>query len=209
LPTSGAKVYFLKYRTAGGRQRWLTLGQHGPLTPDAARTKALREKAAIGDGDDPSGARQKKRRENTVAAIADRYIREHVKAHNRASTAAEVARIVEKRIKPGLGAIKITDLTRSDIKAWHQGMSATPYEADRALAYCSRMLSLAATDWELREDNPCIGVKRFPEHARESGSSPVTSSPGSARRCLPRKPKAWRFPASSSWCDCSPPRGCG
>jgi integrase len=29
------------------------------------------------------------------------------------------------------------------------------------------MLSLAATDWELRENNPCIGVKRFPEHARE------------------------------------------
>lgn len=164
---SGAKVYFLKYRTTGGRQRWLTLGQHGPLTPDAARRKALREKAAIGDGDDPSGARQKKRRENTVATIADRYVREHVKAHNKASTAAEVARIVEKRIKPGLGAIKIADLTRSDIKAWHQEMSATPYEANRALAYCSRMLSLVATDWELREDNPCIGVKRFPEHPRE------------------------------------------
>jgi integrase len=164
---SGLKSYFLKYRTVGGRQRWLTLGQHGPLTPDAARAKALREKAAIGDGDDPSGTRQKKRRENTVAAIADRYVREHVKAHNKASTAAEVARIVEKRIKPGLGAIKITDLRRSDIKAWHQAMSTTPYEANRALAYCSRMLSLAATDWELREDNPCIGVKRFPEHARE------------------------------------------
>jgi integrase len=164
---SGAKVYFLKYRTAGGRQRWLTLGQHGPLAPDAARAKALREKAAIGDGDDPSGKRQKKRRENPVAAIADRYILEHVKAHNRASTAAEVGRIVEKRIKPGLGSFKITELTRSDIKAWHQGMSATPYEANRALAYCSRMLSLAATDWELRSDNPCIGVKRFPELARE------------------------------------------
>ena len=164
---SGAKVYFLKYRTAGGRQRWLTLGQHGPLTPDAARARALREKAAIGDGDDPAGARQKKRRENTVAAIADRYLREHVKAHNRASTAAEVGRIVEKRIKPGLGRNKITELTRSDIKAWHQGMSATPYEANRALAYCSRMLSLAATDWELREGNPCVGVKRFPEQARE------------------------------------------
>ena len=45
---SGARVYFLKYRTAGGRQHWLTLGQHGPLTPDAARAKALRKKAAIG-----------------------------------------------------------------------------------------------------------------------------------------------------------------
>jgi hypothetical protein len=144
---SGGKSYFLKYRTDGGRQRWLTLGQHGPLTPDAARAKALREKAAVADGADPSGARLNKRRENTVAAVADRYVREHVKAHNRASTAAEVTRIVEKRIKPGLGAIKITDVTRSDIKAWHQAMSHTPNVANRALAYCSIMVILASIDW--------------------------------------------------------------
>jgi integrase len=164
---SGAKSYFLKYRTQGGRQRWLTLGAHGPLTPDHARTKALREKAAIGDGDDPSGARQRKRRENTVAEVADRYLVEHVAAHNKGSTAAEARRIVETRIKPELGLIKITDLTRADIKAWHQTMSATPYEANRALAYCSRMLNLAATEWQLRGDNPCAGVKRFPEKKRE------------------------------------------
>jgi integrase len=164
---SGAKSYFLKYRTQGGRQRWLTLGAHGPLTPDQARGKALREKAAIGEGDDPSGERQRKRRENTVAEVADRYLAEHVSAHNKPSTGAEARRIVETRIKPKLGEIKITDLTRADIKAWHQAMSATPYEANRALAYCSRMLSLAATDWELREDNPSMGIKRFPERKRE------------------------------------------
>jgi integrase len=164
---SGTKVYFLKYRTRAGRQRWLTLGQHGPLTPEQARTKALREKAAVGDGADPSGARQRKRLEKTIAELADRYVKEHVEAHNKPSTAAEVKRIVEKRIKPGVGRIKITDLSRADIKAWHQGMSATPYEANRALAYCSKMLSLAAKDWELRGDNPCIGVKRFPEKGRE------------------------------------------
>lgn len=164
---SGHKFYFLKYRTAGGRQRWLTLGQHGPLTPETARKKALREKAAVGDGDDPSGTRQKKQRESTISAVADRYLAEHVAAHNKPSTASEARRIVEKRIKPGLGAIKITDLSRADIKAWHQKMSATPYEANRALACCSKMLSLAVTDWELRSDNPCIGIKRFPERARE------------------------------------------
>ena len=164
---SGTKTYFLKYRTAGGRQRWLTLGAHGPLTPDQARTKALRQKAAIVDGDDPSGDRQRKRREDTVAAVADRYLAEHVAAHNKPSTAAEARRIVETRIKPKLGAVKITDLTRADIKAWHQSMSATPYEANRALAYCSRMANLAATDWGLRADNPCTGIKRFPERKRE------------------------------------------
>jgi hypothetical protein len=145
--SSGAKSYFLKYRTQGGRQRWLTLGAHGPLTPEQARARALREKAAIGDGDDPSGERQRKRREHTIAAVADRYLAEHVAAHNKTSTAAEARRIVESRIKPELGSIKITDLTRADIKAWHQAMARTPYEANRALAYCSRMLDLAATEW--------------------------------------------------------------
>jgi integrase len=34
------------------------------------------------------------------------------------------------------------------------------------------MLSLAAGDWELRTDNPCIGLKRFPEKSRERFYSP-------------------------------------
>jgi integrase len=116
---------------------------------------------------DPSADRQTKRRENTVAATADRYIAQHVAAHNKPSTASEVKRIVERRIKPGLGRIKITELSRADIKEWHSAMAATPYEANRALAYLSKMLSLAAREWELRPDNPATGVKRFPEKARE------------------------------------------
>ena len=164
---SGAKSYFLKYRTKGGRQRWHTLGLHGPLTPEMARAMALREMAAVADGADPSGDKRKKRLEKTVAELADRYIREHVEVHNKPSTAAEVKRIVEKRIKPGLGQHKITDLTRADIKAWHQTTSRTPYEGNRALAYLSKMLSLACKEWELRDTNPCIGIKRFPEKGRE------------------------------------------
>jgi integrase len=164
---SGLKVYVLKYRTDGGRQRWLTIGQHGALTPEQARIRATQEKAAISRGADPSAERQRKRREDIVAAVADRYVAEHVSSHNKPSTAAEVTRIVEKRIKPGLGSIKITELTRADVKHWHQQMSATPYEANRALAYLSKMLSLASKEWELRADNPAIGVKRFPERARE------------------------------------------
>src|SRR5260221_7881745 len=164
---SGRKTYVLKYRTEGGRQRWLSIGDHGILTPDAARKEALAARVAIHRGEDPAGERQQRRREATVSTIADRYFAEHVAAHNKPSTAAEVARVVEKRIKPGLGSIRITDLSRADIKAWHQRMSATPYEANRSLAYLSKMLSLTATEWELRDDNPAIGIKRFPEHARE------------------------------------------
>jgi integrase len=164
---SGAKSYLLKYRTRGGRQRWLTLGEHGSMTPEQARKAARLEKAAVADGADPAGERDRKRQEVTVAAVADRYLSEHVAAHNKPSTAAEARRIVETRIKPKLGAIKITELTRADVKAWHQATSATPYEANRAFAYLSKMLTLAATEWQLRADNPCTGIKRFPEKKRE------------------------------------------
>ena len=164
---SGAKIYLLKYRTRGGRGRWLTLGRHGPLTPEMARKAALTQKADIINGGDPAGEVEKKRRENTIEEIADRYLAEHVVAHNKPTTAREVRQIVDKKIKPKLGKIKVTDLTRADIKAWHQAMSATPYEANRALAYLSKMLTLAAKDWELRSDNPCSGLKRFPEQERD------------------------------------------
>jgi integrase len=164
---SGAKSYFVKYRTLGGRQRWLTLDEHGSMTPEQARKAARRQKAAIAEGADPAGERDKKRREATVAVAADRYLAEHVAAHNKPSTAAEARRIIETRIKPKLGTIKITELTRADVKAWHQAMSATPYEANRGLAYLSKMLTLAATEWQLCADNPCTGIKRFPEKKRE------------------------------------------
>src|SRR5262249_2180786 len=78
---SGLKVYVLKYRTDGGRQRWLTIGQHGALTPEQARIRATQEKAAISRGADPSAERQRKRREDIVAAVADRYVAEHVSSH--------------------------------------------------------------------------------------------------------------------------------
>lgn len=163
---SGRKIYLLKYR-AGRRQRWLTLGAHGVITADQARARALRHKADIGDGVDPSGEKQERRREPTIADLADRYLAEHVDVHNKLSTQAEMRRLVNVRIKPALGAKRITELNRPDVAKWHHAMAATPYEGNRALACLSKMLNLAATMWELRPDNPCKGIRRFPERVHD------------------------------------------
>src|SRR5262249_32152148 len=61
----------------------------------------------------------------------------------------------------------IGDLTRADIKRWHSRMAASPYRANRCLAVLRKMLSLAHREWELRDDNPAIGIKPFPEERRE------------------------------------------
>jgi integrase len=164
---SGHKSYIIQYRTTGGTSRRYTIGSAAVLRLEQARDRARKLLVQVSDGADPAKARADAREAKTISELCDRYLGEHVKEHNKRSTAAEVTRIIETRIKPGLGRIAITELNRARVKQWHQSMSKTPYEANRALAYCSKMLSLAATEWELRPDNPCKGIKKFPEVKRQ------------------------------------------
>lgn len=165
----GGRVYLVQYRIGGrkGRTRRVTIGRHGALTPDQARQEARRLLGEIATGRDPAAHRAQQRREPTMAELADRYLSEHVATHNKPKTGREVRRLVEKRINPALGRVRVAELTRAQVKGWHHGMRKTPYEANRALAYLSKMLTLATEDWELRPDNPCRGVKRFQERRRE------------------------------------------
>ena len=167
---TGHKVYLAQYRT-GGRgspTRRITLGRHGTLTPDQARQAAEKALAGVKLGSDPATEKARKRKESTIAELADRYLEEHVAEHNRPSMVRTAQRLVERRIKPALGKVKVSELTRAQVKAWHHSLRKTPYEANRSLSCLSKMLSLACKDWELRPDNPCTGVKRYPEKEREA-----------------------------------------
>ena len=163
MKPSGAKAFVLWYRTRAGTKRLYAIGSAAAYRVERAREEARELLVKITKGGDPVEERKKAREAKTVAELCDRYLKEHVEAHNKPSTAAEVRRIVNTRIKPELGRIPITELSRARLKQWHQSMARTPYEANRALAYCSKMLSLAGTEWELRPDNPCKGIKKFPE----------------------------------------------
>jgi integrase len=161
------KVYSLKY-LINGRQRWYVIGAHGDgWTAEQARIKAEELRTAVNNGVDIVGQKHKAIKEDTVSKVADRYLEEHVRQHNKPSTIAEVERIVKTRIKPNLGKLKISKVTRSEIHNWHQKMKETPYEGNRALAYCSKMMSFAAFDHGLRQDNPCKGIRKHPEKARD------------------------------------------
>lgn len=166
---SGKRVYLVQYR-AGGRNtptRRVTIGAHGSLTPEQARREAGKLLAKVALGADPARERAKVRREGTIREVIDRYLEEHVVAHNKPSTVTEIGRIVAARILPQFGKRKVSEVTRAEVNAWHQSMHATPYEANRALAYFSKAMSLCHKEWELRQDNPCLGIKRFPEKKRE------------------------------------------
>jgi len=167
---SGVKSYVAKYRLGPGRRapvRRVTIGKHGKLTADAARERARKILADVVRGDDPAGERTRLRRELTVGELADRYITEHVRLHNKPSTAVEFERLVAARIKPAFGSRRLSNLARSDVKAWHTALRGSPYAANRALAVLRKMFSLAVNEWELVDENPALGVKMFRETKRE------------------------------------------
>lgn len=177
---SGSKSYVVVYRAGLGRgaqQRRLTIGEPSDsLTAFQAREQAANILADVRLGGDPAGARGRRRKEPTISELCDRYLREHVAVHNRASTRARLTPQLENKIKPALGKIKVSELTRARVKQWHHDLAhrgkpgsrreTTYYEANRCLAVLSKILSLASTDWELRDDNPCRGLRRFPEKKR-------------------------------------------
>jgi integrase len=57
------------------------------------------------------------RRQKTVADLWDRYSKEVVAIENKPRTAAEKARMWERRIKPAIGHLKINDMTEEDAGA--------------------------------------------------------------------------------------------
>src|SRR5213592_4788280 len=81
LPGFGARrqkgdavSYFLKYRTAEGRQRWHTIGRHGaPWTSETARDQARRLLGEKVRGADPAADKQAQRKAVTVAELCDAY----------------------------------------------------------------------------------------------------------------------------------------
>jgi integrase len=170
VTAAGNKVYILQYRN-GGRgtpTKRVTIGRHGALTPEQARKQAARLSGAIASGSDPAALRAAEKTTPTVAALAERFLAEHVATKTKPRTAAEYRRLIDNIILPTVGRKRVRDVARADISRMHHERRETPYDANRALAVTSKMFSLAEK-WGERADgsNPCRHVEKYGEHKRE------------------------------------------
>ena len=188
-------AYVLFYRTDEGRQRWYTIGRHGsPWTPETARVEAQRLLGEVKKGSDPAVAKHSRRLAATVSELCDQYLADakagrlltRRKVSKKASTLAIDAGRIERHIKPLIGQLKVTAVTREDVDAFMhdvaEGKTAgrTKTARKRGLARvrggkgaASRAVGLLggiftyAVRHRMRLDNPVQGIVRFADGKRE------------------------------------------
>jgi len=195
---SGTRTYLLKYR-AGARQRWFTIGQHGsPWTAEMARGRAKELLGQVVAGADPAAEHTRARLMPTVAALAERFLAEHVAIKAKPRTAFEYRRIVERFIIPELGRMRVSDVTAEDIGRLHHSLRATPRQANITVNVTRKMFKLAE-GWGTRPagSNPCVHVERFRENKRER----FLSSAEIARlgEVLAQCEAGWTTEATEAW----------
>jgi Arm domain-containing DNA-binding protein len=101
---SGKKTYAVQYRQNGVSRR-ATIGEHGRLTPDQARSEAKKLLGAVESGSDPVAEREATRKARTFGEIAAKARRNQAQIPHGHRIPANAAAIL-----PALGAKRISDL---------------------------------------------------------------------------------------------------
>jgi integrase len=194
VPASGRAVYRLWYRV-NGRQKVVTLGAHGAVTPEEARQRARTLLGAVAEGRDPvaerkaaeEAARDQARRAITVGELIDRYLSEGpaLNPAKRARSWAHDRTCLESHVRPLIGNVLLANVRRGDVEgimtAVLQGKTARRKKlgpravqnvkggpaAARAAVVATQTLFQWAIQRELMESNPARGVKKPPPGKRE------------------------------------------
>lgn len=112
---SGRRYYFVQYRNTYGRTRRLSLGQHGKLTPEAARNLAKKHLLAVCGGADPAAERQERRKSTRFGELADEYLQRHAKVRKR--TWRQDQYMLDKDVLPYWEHRSLLEIRRTDVNA--------------------------------------------------------------------------------------------
>ena len=159
---TGQKAYKVVY-SFHGRPRWYHLGVVGKIGLADARKLARKIQVRVADGYDPQAERKAERMAGTFEELAQRYLDEHARTHNKSWQQARA--LVERYCLPRWAKLKPTHITRGDAKALRASIKA-PILANQVLASASAIFTWAIKE-EIITDNPCKLVERNETRSRE------------------------------------------
>lgn len=159
---SGRKSYYLHFRVRGSRRLIKrVVGAEPVMSLKVARDIAKRWLLQACQGIDPR-LDQAKQGGLTVSEYADRYLENHSRPNNKASTVRHIEGLIDRYIKPELGQTAIATLSKADVARLHMKLSGTPGQANGVRALISSMCTVAES-WDLRPENsnPTRHVKKY------------------------------------------------
>ena len=184
---SGIKAFVLQYRNSAGRTRKTVLGRYGILTAEMARQKAIKLLGAVLDGRDPSQDKKENRNALTIGELADLYLSggSVEKPNKKLSSWRTDRSIIDRHIKPLLGAQLARGLTSTDVARFRADVAAGktakdektgprgraivtggPGIASRALSVLSAMMAFGERRGVVSH-NPTRGVEPFRGRTQE------------------------------------------
>lgn len=164
---SGKKVYVAQFRK-DGRSRRITIGEHGRVTPDEARSQAKVILGAVEKGADPIADRRVAREIRTFRDVTEEFMRLRVAAKRKPRTGETYDGLLRNHILPAIGRKRVVDVRRGDVARLHARLSDAPGAANRAVAVISAIWNWAARRDEVAlAENPANGIERYPEQANE------------------------------------------
>ncbi|WP_297844629.1 site-specific integrase [uncultured Roseibium sp.] len=166
ITATGAKAYVFQYKNQSGRNRRMTLGKHGSITADQAREIARELYIEVRKGKDPLADKSAHRGAPDVCALCDDYITRHARPKKRPRSLEGDLSLIERFIKPEIGAMKVQDVELRDIEKVAALLSDKPTTANRLVALLSKMFNLAKS-WKWRDTNPTEGWQKHQEFKRE------------------------------------------
>jgi integrase len=146
-----------------GRTRWFHLGAGNAIGLKEARELARDIMYAVAKGEDPQADKRARRNAGTFAELAERYVEDHAKRHNKSWRQADA--LVRRYLLPSWAKLEVKAINRSDVRL-AIGRIAAPVLANQVLATASAIFSWAVKQ-EVVTVNPCRGIDRHQTTSRE------------------------------------------
>jgi integrase len=164
---SGAKVYVAQYRQ-NGRSRRVSIGVHGTMTTEQARSEAKKLLGVVEGGADPIAERKAARAVRTFQEVAEEFLKLHVETKRKSRTHEEYQRLLKLHVYPAIGSTRVVDVARREVARMHASLNDRPIIANKAVAVISSVWGWAARRDEVSATaNPAKGIDRYPEERHE------------------------------------------